>query len=1680
MKSQSFRKFIFVLFWAVVSGFLGLSAETIRILAIGNSFSEDAVENYLYDIAAADGTTLVIGNMYKAGCSLETHWQNASANTADYSYRKINEQGVKTTTGSFTIEQALTDENWDYITFQQVSQNSGMYSTYFPYLTDLIAYAKTKATNPEVKYALHATWAYQQNSDHSGFVNYDNDQIEMYDAIVEATSRILSEMQDISLVIPTGTAIQNARTSFVGDNFCRDGYHLDTGIGRYTAACTWYEKITGNSVIGNTSAPASLTPLKIEIAQTAARNAVQTPDAVTDMSGEYSLPDPATFMLASPVNIDFGATLSALPWNNISSPLSGTYIYGLLDMESKETPYKIEIIDRFGNINYNGPSAGLDLSEWSLPASATSDSFWGNAGNTFENMNITEASLLISNLNPAQQYNFQMLSSRTATDNREISFTVIGATEETVFVNGASNTTDIAKVENIAPKGDGTIKIVVTAGPNNNNGNKFYYLNAIQIAPGDEKQAVLEQSMYIDFGVESGATVNPVNGKYWNNFTNQNVSATGLSLVNATNENTPYQMQVIRKFTANANVGLASPQESELGDMAVENATKDFFFVEGTGNEITGALRIKNLDITKAYKFHVFGSREDTENRTALFAFKGLNIKTGLNQASGTAIGANGENQNTSNVLVSDYIFPDSKGEIVIEIARQSGSFAYLNAMKIEEYNDVPYPPYNMDQRYYFDFGHSTTVTESADVNGNYWNNITSNTVGTSFDLVSTANKTSGYALEIGGEFSLNDSSPGGLTGPNADLLGEMAIESASKDYLFVEGAAGKKGVVTIKNLKPEKGYKFYLFGSRDATGSRITNYTITGDVSNAGSLQTSGTNIGGSGVNRNTSSYFISDILQPDAEGKITIEVVRANDASGQFGYLGMMEMEEYALEGGIKATAINVSGEDITAPGQQSAFTATVVPSNATYPAIRWSVDNESVALIDMYGVLYPKANGTVTVTATIRYSDEEIISGTKTIAISNQLSEIYFAGSASEKGSEPANAIAMTMIPSKNGALTNQFELYTSLSAGTFNFYTTRDEQTAVVYGGSLSSIAEGGAAIDAGVTGPVRILLNLNTNTCAILPVTLNLTGSATPNGWSGTGGIDLTYRGDGVWSDQVTLNNGTVSDRARLNILLDKTWSYKFMKVKGTENKIMMESIASANGVALEDINTAISGGVFDIVVNLRDYTYSIECVDVNHYKISMMGSSVANGQGATDMKGYAYMYGELMQERYSASVSSNNWTVSGASINGNNTTNVLNRWDSDLIGDCSGYVIYGLSLGNEGIHDNGQAAFDSYRDNMQLLIQKARDAGKTPVVCNNYTRADFTAADYAYVKQMNLLMHEWDVPSINMLGAIDNGSGQWADGDQVQGDIYHPTTDGHREFFYAMVPSLFDALEANKPQPVRTTDVSYSLGKAGSNNRIELIPEETTHPFTFSFGIKTSGTGVVATFANTTGNGTLTIGANGKLTYSSPLTGSIESAGVVNDGQWYTVTLAHYYAQGRTILYVNDTKAGELSEKLTATKFYLSDANAPDEIDYRELFFYRSGMNQEEIEALNDGKMLKSSLEIYAPLGGENDPLRNLAQSTNTLTLKATGGAGIPDISSGDLYVYPNPVNDFLKFNGLDSEKAYSYTIFSVDGKSVKTGNLPAGQNMLNVSGLQSAYYMLQLEDAASKGKFVLNFIKVK
>lgn len=276
MTKNLFNLFLFLFLFST------LSAKQIKLLAIGNSFSQDAVEQYLYDLVKANGDTIIIGNMYIGGCSLERHYENSKSNSPNYSFRKIVD-GELIKTEKYTLKDAFENEKWDYVSFQQVSQNSGMYETYFPYIDSLVVLAKKSINNPGLKIVLHATWAYAQSSTHAGFANYDKNQLTMFNAIVETTQRVAKKI-GADMVIPAGTAIQNGRTSTLGDTFCVDGYHLEKTYGRYTAACTWFEKLFEVSAIGSKYYPDTITPFQAKIAQYAAHYACKNPLTITSLT----------------------------------------------------------------------------------------------------------------------------------------------------------------------------------------------------------------------------------------------------------------------------------------------------------------------------------------------------------------------------------------------------------------------------------------------------------------------------------------------------------------------------------------------------------------------------------------------------------------------------------------------------------------------------------------------------------------------------------------------------------------------------------------------------------------------------------------------------------------------------------------------------------------------------------------------------------------------------------------------------------------------------------------------------------------------------------------------------------------------------------------------------------------------------------------------------------------------------------------------------------------------------------------------------------------------------------------------------------------------------------------------------------------------------------------------------
>lgn len=249
-----------------------------KILAVGNSFSDDTME-YVYNIAQSAGAgELFLGNLFIGGCSLETHVANARENAAAYEYR-TDDAGEWRTQPQYRLGDALAAQEWDVVSMQQASPLSGQPQSYEPFLSELIAYVRARA--PRAKLVWNMTWAYQSDFGAETFAPYGYNQRRMYGSIIAAVQEKILPHAEFSAVVPCGTAVQNARTSFLGDALTRDGFHLSYGAGRYIAGLTFAKTVLGVSPESVAFVPEGVSAAERAVAVEAAKNACVRPFAVT-------------------------------------------------------------------------------------------------------------------------------------------------------------------------------------------------------------------------------------------------------------------------------------------------------------------------------------------------------------------------------------------------------------------------------------------------------------------------------------------------------------------------------------------------------------------------------------------------------------------------------------------------------------------------------------------------------------------------------------------------------------------------------------------------------------------------------------------------------------------------------------------------------------------------------------------------------------------------------------------------------------------------------------------------------------------------------------------------------------------------------------------------------------------------------------------------------------------------------------------------------------------------------------------------------------------------------------------------------------------------------------------------------------------------------------------------------
>ncbi len=257
--------------------------KSIKILCIGNSFSHDTTR-FVPQIALSCGyDEIVIANLYIGGCPIQKHLETLKEDLPLYRFERDDGSGWSQTP-EYKSRDAILSENWDWISIQHGSSYGGFYTKEESYkdLPELVERVRS-LTGPCTKIAFNMTWVGEPWKDRPEMIEFERDQLRYFEAICHLTKTLVAKTDGIDLIVPTGTAIQNARTTDLGLKMNRDGFHLSLECGRYLAGLTFFCFLTETDPEKVEWKPEEIGEEEYKILQRAAKLATTIPYSVTEI-----------------------------------------------------------------------------------------------------------------------------------------------------------------------------------------------------------------------------------------------------------------------------------------------------------------------------------------------------------------------------------------------------------------------------------------------------------------------------------------------------------------------------------------------------------------------------------------------------------------------------------------------------------------------------------------------------------------------------------------------------------------------------------------------------------------------------------------------------------------------------------------------------------------------------------------------------------------------------------------------------------------------------------------------------------------------------------------------------------------------------------------------------------------------------------------------------------------------------------------------------------------------------------------------------------------------------------------------------------------------------------------------------------------------------------------------------
>ncbi len=366
--------------------------------------------------------------------------------------------------------------------------------------------------------------------------------------------------------------------------------------------------------------------------------------------------------------------------------------------------------------------------------------------------------------------------------------------------------------------------------------------------------------------------------------------------------------------------------------------------------------------------------------------------------------------------------------------------------------------------------------------------------------------------------------------------------------------------------------------------------------------------------------------------------------------------------------------------------------------------------------------------------------------------------------------------------------------------------------------------------------------------------------------------------------------------------------------------------------------------------------------------IAVIGSSVSAGWGGDRNENSDLLNGwtSLLKEQLEQS----GYEVINLSIPGNNTIDILERFDSAVYPIMPDIAIIALSLSNEGIEsEDGDKVIAQFESNMKQIIDKCDSKGIKPVIASCYANNGYNAEMYKYILYMNNIIESWNLPSINLLNSLDDGNGNFPKGTFF--DPNHPNSKGHKELFLGIEPNMFNKI-ISCTYPDRAIIPSKSLTLV--NKPFSYCPDSPMH--SFSFGMTVDAKKHTNIFQIKCLNGVINISTNkkGEITVNNQNSGHF-----VKTNKPVNIVAINNYAMKTFSLYLDNTCIYNENTYYEPIIFEI----AGDNNRYGDIILYRFPLSETEITALAQGVIPVTGLSIYSEGIIINNSMPNNGLSAN-------------------------------------------------------------------------------------------------